>query len=114
PGIDASVDYGNAPLEPVEIAETIINRVESSNKEISPITIAGNSLGGLVSAEVAKYIVHNTDIPVSTVVFNATPNGSGGLRPETQGELASLIDTFNNLKFLSPKYSTAARYIVTL
>lgn len=109
PGNDMSIDYNDAPLDPKEIAEQIIS--EATEQKLDSISLAGNSLGGIVSMEVARYIILNSSIQIDAIFLNATPDGSKGLRPETQSDLAAMIDV---LQFPGAKYSKFARYAITM
>lgn len=112
PGVDASIDYGNAPLDAEEIAKRIISYAEEAG--LSNISIAGNSLGGKVAAKVVEYIVLNSYLEVAAVITNATPADSDDLRPKTQNDLATMMGVFENLKGVDAKHSTFARYALTL
>lgn len=112
PGVDASIDYGNAPLDPEEIAKKIIRYAEQA--DLTNISIAGNSLGGKVAAKVAEYIVLNTYLEVTAVFTNATPADSDDLRPQAQNDLATMMGVFENLEGIDAKHSTFARYAAIL
>lgn len=110
PSTAESINYGDAPLDPVEIAKQIIGYSEDRN--LDSIALAGNSLGGIVAAEVGEYIILNSDIQVEAIILNATPDGSKGLLPETQGDMATMMDSLQAVP--GSKYSTFARYAATL
>lgn len=110
PGRDESINYGDAPLEPVEIAKKIIEHTEA--EDLSSISLSGNSLGGIVATKVAEYIVVNSDIEVDAVILNATPDGSSGLLPGTKGDMATMMEVLQNIP--DSKYSSFARYAMTM
>ena len=110
PSNSESIDYGDAPLDPVEIAEQIIGHTGERN--LDSIALAGNSLGGIVALEVAEYIILNTDIEIETIILNATPDGSVGLRPGSQNGISAMIDWLKAVP--GSRYSTYARYVATM
>jgi len=110
PGENESINYGDAPLEPEEIAKKIIEYAQE--KGLGSISLAGNSLGGIVSMKVAEYIILNSYLEIDAVILNATPDGSAGLRPETQSDLATMMDVLEKIK--DSKYSSYARYAMTM
>ncbi len=110
PGNNESVDYGDAPLNPEKIAKNIIEIATKQNLEA--ISLAGYSMGGEVVAQVADYIITNTPIQVQALIFNSTPDGTQGLRSETQSDLTNMV---NALKLLpNSEYSTVARWAITM
>ena len=110
PGEDESINYGEAPLNPEEIGEQIIELAKSQNK--TRISLAGNSLGGIITLQTALYIMENSDLEIDAIFNNATPNGSKGLRPETKKDLATMMDWLE--KIPESKYSDAARTFATI
>lgn len=110
PSNSESINYGNAPLDAVEIAKKIISYTE--DRKLESIALAGNSLGGIVAAEVAEYIIVNSDVEVDAIMLNATPDGRQGLLPETQGDLSTMMQWLEAIP--GSKYSTFARYAATL
>lgn len=109
-GSDESINYGDAPLEPEEIAKKIIEHAENQN--LSKVSLSGNSLGGIVAMKAAEYIIANSTIEVESIVLNATPDGSAGLLSETKGDLAMMMEALE--KIPNSKYSSFARYVMTL
>lgn len=110
PGISESINYGDAPLDPTEIAKKIIGYAEA--KDHASIALAGNSLGGIIAAEVGQYIVLNSDIQVEAIMLNATPDGREGLHPETQGDLSTMMQWLELIP--GSEHSTYAKYAATL
>lgn len=109
-GEDVSVNYGDAPLDPEEIAKKIITYTEQNS--LRSISLAGNSLGGIVTLNVAKYIIEHSYIQVEAIYLNATPDGSAGLLPQTKNNLTTMMSWLE--KVPESKYSTYARYVATM
>ncbi len=110
PGKDISVDYGDAPLDPEEIGKKIITYSDENN--VDEISLAGNSLGGIVTFSVVEYIIENSDIQVKAVYPNATPDGTKGLKPQTKEDLSSMLSWVNAID--GAKYSNYVRYAATM
>lgn len=110
PGGGESINYGDAPLEPVEIANKIISYAEE--KQLTSISLAGNSMGGIVSIKVAEHIITDSYLEIDAIYLNSTPDGKAGLRPGTKSDLAAMIDVLEVIP--NSKYSNVARYALTL
>lgn len=109
-GSDMSIDYGDAPLEPTEIAKKII--AVADEKGLHTISLAGNSMGGDIAAEVAEYIITHSSLDVAAIILNSTPDGIKTLRHETQKDLSSMLSVLQAIP--GSKYSTPVRWGITM
>lgn len=105
PGNAESIDYGKAPLNFNQLAETIISHARE--QRLDHVSLAGNSAGGIVALEVALRIIETSDLEVRHVHMNSTPSGDEGLRPESRQQMTTLLDFLYMVN--DSEYSTAAR-----
>lgn len=105
-----SIHYGNARLNPRNLAERIVEDAEANGDD--SVTLVGNSTGGIIALIVAEQIIKNSDIKVKTVYLSKTPDGVDGLKPGTKKELAALMEAISFIP--EAEYSSYARDILTV
>ena len=110
PGSTESINYEEAPLEPSEIAEQII--LDAEQKHLTHISIAGNSMGGIIAVKTAEYIIEHSELVIDALYLNSTPDGTDGLRPSTESSMATMTRVMEFIP--NAKYSKLARYVLTM
>jgi len=100
------VNYNDASLEPLAIAEEI---VETATEEgVDTISLVANSAGGGIAMQTQERIHEISDLTVEAVFLNASPDGVKTLRPARREEVA-LVEQYAWIPGVT--YSTPLRAI---
>jgi len=101
-----SVDYGNAPLNAVDITRHILEEAEKQN--VTRVSLIGYSAGGIIAIEVAKQLTAESSLSVELITAISTPDGIDGLQQDKQEEM-SLTETIALIP--GATHSTHLRYV---
>jgi len=97
-----SVDYNNAPLDPVDIAEEIIDTVVPLG--INTVSFVGHSAGGDIAMLVQEELRKNSMLTIESIILISTPNGVESLRQARQNEidLIKWVEWIPGVEYSSP------------
>lgn len=101
-----SVGYGNAPLDPQNITDRIIELAEV--RDIDRVSFLGYSAGGIIAMEVIEKLYEQSNLRVEAIIPTSTPDGDEGLRPEQREAKDILMGAAEIVP--GAKYSTLLRY----
>ena len=107
-----SVDTNDAPLEPEEIADEIIEEAQPSETKdgtsVTSLTFYGMSAGGDISMQVQQEVREKSSLSVNAIILAMTPDGVNTLQQARQNEIAVVESV---AWFPGIKYSSALRYL---
>lgn len=117
PGVVFALEYDNAGIDEVTIAETIAETVTTYNETREPsstiysLTLYGYSIGGELAGRLAPILATEYGLTIDAVVFDHTPESGTAIRSgmRSQGDqLLTAIEAFHAVG-VEIEYSTLAR-----
>jgi len=104
-----AVGYNDAPLEPADIADKLIEKADDNG--ITSMSLIGESGGGPITMEVQELIRERSNIAVTAIYLLFAPNGIGGLQTEHQDQM-NFVEAIKGVPGIT--YSTQLRAVAEM